>query len=1085
MPKSAQYIVKWSSERTQYLFAGPENEASRSIVEDEGDWLEWLDEHRAFAFHGRNGQINLLKEKRNRGSEGYWYAYQRHEEGMVKRYAGRSVQLSMERLEEIAALLSNGYESQPAPASASQIGQLSEPTPAQRRVGTMHASDQSSSDGTEKTTKSTSALPSSTSRESAKLSSSPLPFEPLLMPKLQLSRLQKSLLPREHLLELLDTGLEHKVTLISGPAGYGKTTLVSQWIAERTAHTSFPHVASVTLDEGDNDPIRFWRYIIAACQQFRTGFGKEALELLLANRLPPFKPLEMMLTALLNELSQLEHPGVLILDDFHVISSRHVVETLSFFLDHLPTSLHLLLLIRGDPPFSVARLRARNELLDIYPPSLAFSLEETRIFFEQELSFALSPKLLRQMYERLEGWPTGMRLLTRALRWSESEQDIERVLEAFAGSYWSIQDYFLNEVLHILPTEQQEFLLQTSFLPRVTASLCDAITDRTDSARLIEVLRGGDLFLIPLDEKGEWARYHSLFAEAMQQEACRRLGDEQLRQLAARASTWYEEHGLLAEAIETALDAESIYVANLIAQFIESKQQDNALASTELYRLHRWLERLPEKELERHPDLCVHYALTLLFTLMEGPRFLDGKERIHHLLQVAEQQWRDANNTTKLAGVFAFRALLARQEGNILQAVTWAKQSLAWLPPDDRTWRNISLSVVGFGEILDGHLDNARTFLLAALRISEQQGNLIYARATRGMLNWARFEQGELRSTSEQFRQMQAEARMQEDRDDIARSQLGLAQIMYQWNTLEEAEQAAHEALEIGEQMNVEEFQALATVRLALIEHARGQTTLAQQRLTAWLMRRQTPISPYSYQLSREVQAALARIQLASGDLVTVGRWLASIERREEILPLLQYQREQLLWTRLLLKQREISSAIEQLESLGQAALQTSHTYFKLEAQIVLAQAYSRQGLHAKAHEQLHELLATTHSEGYLRLFLDEGEELATLLRGFRPHLHEKVLLAYLRHILSAFTPEIGISAQMTTPGMVLLHEPLSPQEQKVLRMLAAGNSNAAIAREFVVSVNTVRTQLQSIYRKLNVNNRVEASAVAKQLELM
>ncbi|MGI9057324.1 MAG: LuxR C-terminal-related transcriptional regulator [Ktedonobacteraceae bacterium] len=1056
MPKSAQYIVSWSSERAKYLFTEPENEASYFLPEDGEGWLEWLEEHRAFAFHGRNGQINLLKEKRSRGSEGYWYAYQRHEEGMVKRYAGRSAQLSMERLEEIAAWLSSEDKAHPTPATVAQIGQLAVPTAAHGLGGT------------------------------GQPTSSPMSFEPLLMPKLQLPHLQKSLLPREHLLELLDTGLEHKVTLISGPAGYGKTTLVSQWIAERGTRTDFPRIASVTLDEGDNDPIRFWRYIIAACQQFRTGFGKEALELLFANRLPPFKPLEMMLTALLNELSQLEHPGVLILDDFHVISSLHVIETLSFFLDHLPTSLHLLLLIRGDPPFSVARLQARNELLDIYPPSLGFSLEETRAFFEQELSFALSSKLLRQIYERLEGWPTGIRLLLHALRWSKSEQDIEHGFAAFVGSYWSIQDYFLNEVLHMLSTEQQEFLLQTSFLPRVTASLCDVIMNRTDSARLIEELRGGDLFLIPLDEKGEWARYHSLFAEAMQQEARKCLGDDRLRQLAARASIWYESHGLLAEAIETALDAaESTNAASLIAQFIESKLQDNVLAIPELYRLHRWLERLPEKELEHHPDLCVHFALTLLFILMQESRFLDGKERIDHLLQVAEQQWRDANNTAKLAGVFAFRALLARQEGNILQAVTWAKQSLAWLPPEDRTWRNLSLTVVGTGEILDGHLDNARAFLLAALRLSEQQGNLIYARANRGMLSWASFEKGELRNSAEQFRQMQAEARMQEDRDDIAHTQLGLAQIMYQWNTLEEAELATHEALEIGEQMNVEEFRALATAQLALIEYARGQTTQAQQRLTVWLAQEQTPISSHSYQLSRMVQAALARMQLASSELVTVERWFASIERREEVLPLLQHQREQLLRVRFLLMQGEIAAAIELLESLAQAALQTGHNYFKLETQVVLALAYSRQGSHAKAYEQLHELLATTHNEGYLRLFLDEGEELATLLRGFRPHLHEKVLLTYLRHILSAFTREIGTSAQEKAPGTMLLREPLSPQEQKVLRLLAAGNSNAAIAREFVVSVNTVRTQLQSIYRKLNVNNRVEAGAVAKQLELL
>ncbi|MDQ6661193.1 MAG: LuxR C-terminal-related transcriptional regulator [Chloroflexota bacterium] len=1087
MPKSAQYVVSWSPEQANYLLTGQENGAYRSLLEEGKDWLKWLEEHRAFAFHGRNGQINLLKEKRRRGREGYWYAYQRHEGRMVKRYIGRSEQLSMERLEEIAALLTNEDEAKRQSAAASQTNQIS--VARSVRSGTQHeeiAAGPPISGGVEKTARGASVLPSSTLSKSIRSASIPMQFEPLLMPKLQLPRLQKSLLPREHLLGLLDTGLEYKVTLVAGPAGYGKTTLISQWIAERSARMDFPQVASVTLDESDNDPIRFWHYIIAACQQFHTGFGKEALELLLANRLPPFKPLEMMLITLLNELSQLEHPSVLILDDVHVIRSSRVIETLSFFLDHLPTSLHLILLIRGDPPFSVARLHARNELLDIYPPFLAFSLEETRAFFEQELSFALSPKILRQMYERLEGWPTGMRLLARALRWSESEQDIEHVLAAFEGSYWSIQDYFLNEVLHMLPAEQQEFLLQTSVLPRVTASLCDAIADREDSSRLIEALHRGDLFLIPMDGIGEWSRYHSLFAKAMQQEARKCLGDERLYQIASRASIWYEEHGFLAEAIETALDAtEYTHAARLIERFIESKWQGNALATPELYSLNRWLERLPEEELECHPDLCLHYGMTLLFLLMEGTRFPDGKERIHYLLQAAEQSWRDANNIAKLAEVFAFRALLARQQGNMLQAVTWARQSLAWLPQGDRTWRNLGLTVVGIGEILDGNLNNAREFLLEALLLSEQQGDLIYARATRGMLSWASFEQGELRLAAEQLHQMQDEARVQEDRDDIARTQLGLAQIMYQWNNLEEAKHAAHEALEIGEQMNVEEFQALATARLALIDHALGQTAQAQQRLVAWLTRGQTPISPHSYQLYRQVQVTLARIQLASGDLVAVGRWFASIERRKEILPLLQHQREQLLQARLLLAQREVSMAIEQLGSLYTAALQTGHVYFRLETQVVLVLAYSRQGSHEKARKQLHELLEITRSEGYLRLFLDEGEELANLLRGLLPHLREKVLLAYAQRILSAFDQEIGAPIQEITHGATSLLEPLSSQERKVLRLLAAGNSNAEIARELVVSVNTVRTQVQSIYRKLNVNNRVEASAIARQIELI
>jgi LuxR family transcriptional regulator, maltose regulon positive regulatory protein len=782
-------------------------------------------------------------------------------------------------------------------------------------------------------------------------------------------------------------------------------------------------------------------------------------------------------------LSQLERPVILILDDFHVISSSQVATMLSFFLEHLPTSFHLIILIRGDPPFSIARLRARNEILDIYPPDLSFSLEETRAFLNQELSFTLSQQTLRQIYERVEGWPTGLRLLVRALSWTSREQGIEHVLAAFAGSRWNVQDYFLHEVLYTLPTEQQEFLLQTSILPRITAALCNAVTGRSDAARLIEALRGGDLFLIPLDGTGEWMRYLSLFAESMQQEARRRLGDEQLSQLAARASRWYEEHGLLAEAIETALDAaDPLRAADQIERFIESRRLSSIFAIPEWYSLGRWLERLPEEELVRRPDLCLHYAMSLLFITMEGQGFLIGRERIYSLLQVAEQQWRDANNTAKLAEVFAFRALLDRQEGKLLSAVTWARQALAWLPPEDRTWRNLSLTVVGIGELLGGMLSTARAVLLEALGLSEQQGNTIYARATRGMLSGVSIEQGELRYACEQLRQIQAEARVQEDRDDIAHTQLGLAQILYQWNDLQAAEQAAHETLEIGEAMQVEEFQIRATLRLALIEHAHGQSVQAQQRLLSWLARGSVPTSPFSHQLTREVQATLVRIQLASGDLTAVERWFATSERSGETLPLLQQRREQLLQARLLLAQGESAAALEKLEELHTSASQTGHVFFMLEVQVVLALAYARQGAQVKAREQLGDVLIATHAEGYLRLFLDDGEELFDLLRGFLPHLREDVLLAYARHILNAFTLH-GTTPPRAIPEAPFL-EPLSQQERKVLRLLAAGNSNAAIASKLVVSVNTVRTQVQSIYRKLNVSNRVEASALANQLDL-
>ncbi len=1077
MPKRAQYRVSWSQERASYLLSEAGRVDDGAMPADGAEWLRWLEEHRAFAFAGRRGRLNLLKEKRSRGGAGYWYAYLRRERRMLKHYVGRSEQLSLECLEELVILLSN--EDQMASQAAAQAENVAAATVVEERQS-----------------------------EASKAIAHPIQFEPLLISKLQLPRLQKALLPRERLLDLLDRGLEHKLTVVAGPAGYGKTTLVGQWIAARTLRADAFHVAYVTLDGRDNDPIRFWRYIIAACQTFQPGFGVEALELLRAHRLPPFKSLDMMLTVFLNELSLLEHPAVLVLDDFHVLdSSSPVTDALSFVLEHLPAAFHLIILIRGHLPFSLTRLRAHNELLDIYPSQFAFNLEETRAFFEQELSFTLAPNVLRQICERLEGWPTGLRLLVREINSARGAQEIESLLTAFAGSHWSVRDYFLNEVLRTLPSALQEFVLQTCALPLISPALCDAILGRTDSTRQIGALHDGDLFLIlgrtdsmqqigalhdgdlfliPLDGIGEWSRYHSLFAEAMQLEAQRRLGTVWLCQLAARASAWYEQHGFLLEAIETALNStEWKRASDLIKQFIASKEQSLTPTVPEWYNLSRWLGRLPEDELELNPDLCLHYAMAQLFMLMEQANGIDGTERIYQLLQIAELHWRDAHDTAKLAEVFAFRALLARQEGRMLQAVTWARQSLAWLPANDRTWRNLSLTVVGIGELQDGNLNAGQDCLLEALTLCEQQGNVIYARATRGMLNWLTFERGELQRTAVQFRQMQAEAREQEDRDDISRTQMGLAMIEYEWNHLQEAELAAQEALMIGEQMHVEEVQARSLITLARIESKCGKAQQAQQRLMAWLARPQVSQTPHRYQYVREVQAALAQIQLADGNLRAVAQWFASIERDGKTIPLIQYQREQLIRQCLLLAQGEIPAALAGLADLQAAATRTGRVLFGLDVQVVQVLAYARQGSEVDARKQLYELLKVASKEGYLRLFLDQGEELITILRGLLVHLREKALITYARQIISAFACESGAQIQGRTSETMFFSEPLSPQEQKVLRLLVVGNSNAEIARELVVSVNTIRTQVQSIYRKLNVNSRVEASAVARQLALL
>ncbi|QBD74568.1 hypothetical protein EPA93_00590 [Ktedonosporobacter rubrisoli] len=1083
MPKRAQYTIYWSAEQDCYLFKEAQELAARPSLFVEESLKAWLEEHSAFAFYGRNGQINLLKERRSRGTEGYWYAYRRAKKHVSKRYVGRSSQLSIERLEEIATLLVNEH----SPSSSSgQVTFVSQIDGSSAKTHALQAAAHQVSSGKGPVEDIIHAKANTTRAESAPTASASLPRLPLLLSKLQLPHLPPGLLARTHLLELLDKAPTYKVTLISGTAGSGKTTLVASWVAARHTRAHFPPVAYITLDEGDNDQLLFWHYIITACQSFDPKLGKEALAALYAHRPPTLKPLEMMLVTLLNALSQLEQPAILILDDLHTINSSQVAQTLSFFLEHLPPSLHLILLARGEPPFSLVRLQAHNEILDISPLNLRFSLAETKAFFTKELPFSLAPGLVQRIYERLEGWPTGLRLFAEALHWFGPAQNIEEMLTAFSGNYLNIQQYFLHEILHTLPAALQEFLLYTSNLPLITASLCDTITGRTDSAQHIAALYRGDLFLIPLDGSGKWARYYPLFAEAIAQEAHHLLGEACLDELAERASLWYEEHELFAEAIETALKAKAFpRAARLIAKFIDSGQQASILAAPEIYRLKRWLEALPDKILAHQPELCMHAALTLLLTLLEQARLLEGKERLLYLLQMAEQYWRDTNQITKLARIFAFQALLARIEGNILQAMTWARQALSWMPAEEQMWRALALTSLGIGEMLDGSLTNARGLLRETLALNERQGNPISTRATRSRLAIVSFEQGELRLANEQLHQLLAQARAQQDRDDIARTQLQLGRIAYYWNDLNAAEQAIQEALAYGKEINIEEVLALAAVQQARIIHARGHSAQAQQHLTIWLAQHQTAITPQSQQLSREVQAQLASIQLANGDLAAVERWLASLKGGEDFLPLYQRRREQLLQARLLLRRGDITTALEQLEDLSAGAQKTGHVHFKLEIQVVLVLAYSQQGLAEEARQQLVELLQLTHFEGYLRLFLDEGQTLAGLLHNLLPYLRKEDLLAAARRILGAFAQESSPVSHRPISSTPHIGEPLSPQEQRVLRLLSMGNSNAEIASELVVSVNTIRTQLQSIYRKLNVKNRSQASTIARQLDLL
>ncbi len=753
MPGAAANTLLWLPEQNSYQLFTQGNQDIPLLQGDDTAWFAWLAAHSSFSFQGQYGHLNLLKEARSRGDDGYWYAYQRLNKRKVKRYAGKSADLTMTRLETVARTL------------AALATPLSPPTENPLEKDLAHqARDRS--------------LPTS-----------------LLIPKLLPPRLPSTLVLRERLLVQLDTGLERKLTLLTAPAGFGKTTLVRQWINERARQDQRPTpTAWVSLDPEDDDPARFWYYVLTACQSF-VGLGHVALAQLSMDQLSFTQlSLKSILTTFLNEAARLAERNVLVLEDYHVVTASQIHESLVFMLDHLPATLHLVVITRSEPPFPLARWRAKDEIQEIYAADLRFSQQEIAVFLQQQkLPEPLSSAMVTHLETHVEGWITGLRLLTLALQRQTEPQKIERILTTFTGSHRYLLDYFTAEVLAAQEETLQTFLLQTSMLSRMTASLCDAVTMRNDSARLLIAIEQAGLFLQSLDGVEPWYRYHMLFAEAMQTEARRRLGDDALRACLDRAGIWYEQNGMLADAVEVALQtAEWPRAALLMEKYIETRRVSERYEAT----LLRWLEPLPEQVLEAHPSLCLTYAMTLLFALdRSSPATMT---LVQAPLQMAERGFQIQGASIQLGAVLTIRALLAWWQEKLPLAFTTARQALEVTPETEIHWRSTSLLITAVEALLAGKLEAARYIILETYALFEACENTFGLRASMTTLGEIYAQQGNLHQAAQLYRQVLAEAR--EDPLDQGVALLNLARLSYEWNDLKAAEEEAEQALEIGRQ---------------------------------------------------------------------------------------------------------------------------------------------------------------------------------------------------------------------------------------------------------------------------------------------
>lgn len=895
----------------------------------------------------------------------------------------------------------------------------------------------------------------------------------LLRTKLRPPRLPSNLMRRESLFVRLDEGLDRKLTLLSAPAGFGKTTLIGQWLEQIGGTSPAPSARTtwVSLDAGDNDPVRFWRYVIVACQMFQPDLGSAGLELLHTLRQPPF---EAMLTVFINELTQLPGRSILVLEDYHIITSSQIHQTMGFLLDHLPGTLHLVLVTRSDPPLPLARLRARGALNELRSVDLRFSPVETRAFLQQTLPLPLSPEAIARLESQTEGWAAGLRLAALALQRRQAAE-IEQFLITFAGSHRHILEYLVEEVLGAQPEPLQAFLLQTTLLGRLTASLCDAVTGRIDSQTMLAELERANLFLTPLDGARQWYRYHPLFAEAMQHEARRRLGEGELARLNERASAWYEQHGFLSEAIETALSSRAFdRAAGLIDHILGPGS-----FYEEVHTLRRWLEQLPEKVLRTYPTLCLAFAMAILFTedrrapataaLLEGP------------LQLAEQGWQAEDNRPKLGEVLTFRAMVSWWQGDWPQAFRLARQALELLPEETTFWRGIALLHRGMEEWLGGRLNQARQTLLEARAVSETAGNVHGVMAATFLLGEVYAGQGELQQAAQLHRQVLAEAELAEvgePLEDKAQASINLAALAYEWNDLETAETYAAQALDIGRQLGQEHFLVCSSLVLARVRHVNGETAQAQQLLHALIAQVKQPLQ------LREVQTGLARLALAAGDTAAAQRWSTTDLPSREDVPLIQQEQEALLITRRLIKEGEIEQALDMLERWQAEALAQGRSRSVLEMMVLQALAHYAATNQPQAKERLHRALALAQPAGYQRLFLDEGAALVALLQAVSAEVSDEPLSSYVRALRDVAVEEQGEATTSYTPRGQLV-EPLSSQEQRVLRLLAVGLSKPEIAEELIISVNTVKTHVQSIYRKLDVHSREAAGDVARHLNLL
>ncbi len=884
----------------------------------------------------------------------------------------------------------------------------------------------------------------------------------LLNTKLMPPRQHKTVIPRKKLLEQLDAGLMKKLTLVVAPTGFGKTTLVGMWIADRNFRSAW-----VTLDENDNDSARFWTYVVSSLRAVEPSIGKAALSALMAPQPPSC---ESLLTPLINDLTRLKDDCVLVLEDYHAINSGEINQGLSFLIQHLPESLHLVLISRSQPDLSLAILRVRDEMLEINAAGLRFNETETEEFLHQSFQTDLPAGAISKLLEQTEGWAAGLRLVTLSLQ-NKGSQDFGRLIESFSGSDRYVADYLIEEVFRSQPESRQKFLMKTCFLRRLTGSLCDAVTGAQDGAAVLEGLDRENMFLVQLQHGGDrvWYRFSPLFAESLQYLARQMLDESSLKDIFEKASAWYEAHGLQDEAIELALSAKSFDRAMpLIQRYIEIHD------ISEISTLGRWLAQIPSREIFLHPAICLTYAQIILYSSPD--RFSPALAvRIEPYLQAAETALKSTEDWRSLGELLSLRGIITWWHGDFPKAVEYAHQSLDLLPENDVLWRGNSLLILGQEALDRGHILEAQDAILEVRADMGAAQNIHGVLAAIQVASEVAYWQGELDQALELNQEILRRAIGGDEMlDDQGVASLGLSHVAYEKNDLEGASRYAAQALALAERRGNELLQVETSIRLAYIHAAKYEFAQAGTLLTSLSGKIQNPL------LLPSIQEIQARLSVLSEEGVFPAGWLNKISTGDHEVFFLQREREVFTMARLQMAQGKAEEALRSVRGRADEAAAQGRLRSQVEATCLEALALHATEDVESAVRLLSAALVIGRAKGFRRLILDEGPRMVALLQAAIHLLPERSNALYAAVLLQSVT-----SLETRDQAGSAVIEPLSQQEVRVLRLLAAGLSNADIARELIVSTNTVKTHVKSIYRKLSINSRDEARQVGRELNLL